>query len=142
MNLPKQKIALAPVLAVVLALLLVGAATSFPPTQQERQDQLVSKGGVPSPQPQPSDNQFFQQSEAPSPTSEPPELPISSNTQDERTWPIPKPTTLPTPSPAPVVPTSSVFNGVLPLIFIVAAIVVAVVSVRVLFSEKDLNRTQ
>jgi cytoskeletal protein RodZ len=155
MSLPKHKMLLAPLLAVVIALLLVGATSSFPPAQRELTQTVTiqsTQGGVPSPQPT-EPPKAFSSPQAPSST----ELPTlsfgspqpSQTGESTRPMPTPKPTAMPMPTSSNEVevvapaPTSALGLGVVfQWVFIVAAVVVAVVAVWVFSSERNLNKAQ
>lgn len=149
MSLQKPKILLAPLLAVILALLLVGATQSFPPAQQEQT--VTTQGGGVLPQP----------TEPPKALS-PPSVPSSTDmpnftlgepspsapTGDSATPRAPpKPTAVPSATTesqegATLASTSAFgFGGDFQWVFLAAAIVVAVVAVWLFSSERKTKDT-
>ncbi|MCW4009135.1 MAG: hypothetical protein NWF05_00750 [Candidatus Bathyarchaeota archaeon] len=142
MRIFRGKMLLAPVLAVTLALMLVGATYSFPPTPQENS---LSAGEMPTPEPT--------QPPTPSPTMLPPmPAPTSvrtSSSQLTSTLPTNKPVSTPSAEPMPTDSGASYYvpspeaaatenvASIEPLIFVLGAVAVAVIAVVTLFPEKN-----
>ncbi|XES78556.1 MAG: hypothetical protein ACBZ72_06705 [Candidatus Bathyarchaeia archaeon] len=138
MSLRNPKMLLAPLLAVALGLLLVGAAFSFPPAQPEAPVPVFGSAAEQSIAPQNS-----LPPPIPSPTSTPNVASSSPKTaegdlQAPRS-PTPSPSTAAMPTPSPVPATVEGLGGGLQWGFLAAAVVVAVVAVWVFSSKKDFN---
>jgi hypothetical protein len=158
MNLPRNKILLAPILAVLLAFLLVGAAQSFPSAQQVTSTKNASPQVIQTPNVAPtamptaslstgnsnsSNYEAVPPSNAPMPTPAPtfvaPSLAGTSSNASIEDAPSPESTVTFAAIPAA---STAASNSFLPLLFAAAALIVVVVAVLVVFSEKGFEKAQ
>ena len=125
-----KKILLASILAIALALSLVGATYYFPSGQASKSIPILPTAPVPSTAPIPSSSSSAASSTAATPIP----APIPSTAPSTASPVVPAPTAPPVPASA-----TGELSNLVPELSVAAAIVIAIVAVLLLFSERDLK---